>query len=59
MATIDDVFDNEKRNDVSFLYKDKLVVMIEHQSTISENMPLRMLLYIAKYYDKHIKGTTI
>jgi len=39
-------------NDLSFILDNKLVVMIEHQSTINENMPLRMLLYIAKTYEQ-------
>ncbi|MDR3161548.1 MAG: Rpn family recombination-promoting nuclease/putative transposase [Spirochaetaceae bacterium] len=38
-------------NDVSFLIGDLLVILIEHQSTINENMPLRLLLYIAKIYE--------
>jgi hypothetical protein len=29
-----------------------VVVLIEHQSTINENMPLRLLLYIAKICEK-------
>ena len=30
----------------------KIVVMIEHQSTINENMPFRFLEYIARIYEK-------
>jgi predicted transposase/invertase (TIGR01784 family) len=39
-------------NDVAFVMGDKLVVLIEHQSTINKNMPLRMLLYIAEIYNR-------
>ncbi|MDR0306400.1 MAG: Rpn family recombination-promoting nuclease/putative transposase [Chitinispirillales bacterium] len=39
-------------NDLSFIIDGKIVVLIEHQSTINENMPLRMLLYIARVYEK-------
>jgi len=39
-------------NDVSFTVGDRLVVLIEHQSTINENMPLRMLMYIGRVYEK-------
>ncbi|MDR0303341.1 MAG: hypothetical protein LBH98_01015 [Chitinispirillales bacterium] len=39
-------------NDISFLIDDKIVVLIERQSAINPNMPLRMLLYIAKGYEK-------
>jgi len=41
-------------NDVSFTVGDRLVVLIEHQSTINENMPLRMLMYIGRVYEKII-----
>ena len=39
-------------NDVSFEIGGKLVVLIEHQSTINPNMPLRLLMYIARVYEK-------
>jgi len=41
-------------NDVSFTVGDRLIVLIEHQSTINENMPLRLLMYIARVYEKII-----
>jgi predicted transposase/invertase (TIGR01784 family) len=40
-----------KLNDLSFVLDDKLIVLIEHQSTINENMPLRMLHYICEIYN--------
>jgi integrase len=39
-------------NDLSFVIDDRLVVLIEHQSTFNPNMPLRLLLYIARVYEK-------
>jgi len=39
-------------NDVSFLIDNRLVVLIEHQSTINNNIPLRLLMYIARIYEK-------
>jgi arsenate reductase-like glutaredoxin family protein len=39
-------------NDVSFTIDDRLVILIEHQSTINENLPLRLLLYIGRIYEK-------
>ena len=39
-------------NDVSMLIDDKIVVLIEHQSTINENMPLRFLEYVTHIYEK-------
>jgi len=41
----------DKINDLSFLIDNRLVVLIEHQSTINNNIPLRMLLYIAHIYE--------
>jgi len=46
-------------NDLSFILDNKLVVMIEHQSTINKNMPLRMLLYIARAYEQWTKDFDI
>ena len=42
-------------NDVAMLIDNKIVVMIEHQSTINENMPFRFLEYIARIYEKITK----
>ena len=39
-------------NDIAMLVDGKIVVMIEHQSTINENMPFRFLEYIARIYEK-------
>ncbi|MDR2610413.1 MAG: Rpn family recombination-promoting nuclease/putative transposase, partial [Clostridiales Family XIII bacterium] len=44
------------QNDISFVIDGKLVVLIEHQSTINDNMPIRMLEYIAKIYEQMIEG---
>ena len=42
----------EQVNDISFVIDGKVVVLIEHQATLNNNMPLRMLLYIARIYEK-------
>ena len=41
------------RNDVSFLVDGKLVVFVEHQSTVSPNLPLRLMLYLSRWYYDH------
>jgi hypothetical protein len=46
-------------NDISFVIGGKLIILIEHQSTINGNMPLRLLLYIAKVYEKLTGGKDI
>jgi len=38
------------KNDVSFLVDDRLIVFTEHQSTVSPNIPLRFLIYVADTY---------
>lgn len=43
------------KNDVACLIENKIVVLLEHQSTINENMPLRCLLYVSRLYEKVIK----
>ena len=42
------------KNDISFRIYDKLV-LIEHQSTINENMPLRMSMYLHLLWGKIIQ----
>jgi len=39
-------------NDVSFTVGGRLIVLLEHQSTINQNMPLRLLMYAARLYEK-------
>jgi predicted transposase/invertase (TIGR01784 family) len=46
-------------NDVSFEIGGKLVVLVEHQSTVNENMALRLLMYIGRVYEKIIEGRNI
>lgn len=44
-ATIEDVLFSQLRNDVAFSFGDRSLIFAEHQSTLNENMPLRLLLY--------------
>lgn len=39
-------------NDVAMLVNNQIVVLLEQQSTINENMPLRFLQYISRLYEK-------
>jgi hypothetical protein len=50
--TLEGVLFMDRINDLSFTLGDKIVVLIEHQSTINPNMPLRLLMYIARLYEK-------
>ena len=38
-------------NDIAMLVDNRLVVLVEHQSTINENMPLRLLEYVSRIYE--------
>jgi hypothetical protein len=44
--TLSDVLYMGRKNDVSFMIGGKLVVVVEHQSTINPNMPFRLFMYI-------------
>ena len=50
--TLENVLYMNMANDVSFTLDNKIVVLIEHQSSISGNLPLRFLMYIARVYEK-------
>ncbi|MDR1903998.1 MAG: Rpn family recombination-promoting nuclease/putative transposase, partial [Treponema sp.] len=52
--TLSDVLFMERINDISFEIAGKLVVVMEHQSTINPNMPLRCLIYLTRLYEKII-----
>jgi len=53
--TLSDVLFMKRINDLSFTIDNRIVVLIEHQSTINENIPLRLLMYIARVYEKIIE----
>ena len=40
------------RNDVAYLIDGKIIALVEHQSTINANMPLRFLQYAARLYER-------
>jgi predicted transposase/invertase (TIGR01784 family) len=56
IVTLSDALYMEQLNDISFVIDGKLVVLIEHQSSINKNMPLRMLIYIAREYELLTNG---
>jgi predicted transposase YdaD len=57
--TLEDALFRNKINDISFMLDDKLIVLIEQQSSINENMPLRLLMYIGRIYEKIIDPKSI
>jgi hypothetical protein len=54
--TLEDVLYKSLLNDISFELGNKLVVLVEHQSTVNPNMAVRLLMYIARIYEKITSG---
>ncbi len=50
MNTLRGVFMNDVKNDISFRVGDRLVILLEHQSSWNPNMPLRFLWYLSRIY---------
>ncbi|MCL2411385.1 MAG: Rpn family recombination-promoting nuclease/putative transposase [Treponema sp.] len=57
--TLENVVFMDLYNDISFEIGGKLVVLIEHQSTINPNMALRLYLYNARVFERIIKGKNL
>ena len=41
-------------NDIAIMVNDQFILMIEHQSTINPNMPLRLLEYVTRIYGNKV-----
>lgn len=52
IRTLEDVVFIDIKDDIAFTIGDKFVVLIEEQSTLCENMPVRMLSYAGRLYEK-------
>jgi predicted transposase YdaD len=57
--TLEDVLYKTLLNDISFELDRKLVILLEHQSTINPNMAVRLLMYIARVYEKITAGRNV
>ncbi len=57
--TLENVLYMDFYNDISFEIGGKLVILVEHQSTINPNMALRLLLYITRILEKRTQGSTL
>ena len=57
--TLTDSLYKNQINDLSFVLDNQIVVLIEHQSTVNENMALRLFLYSARVYEKMVKSDAI
>ena len=56
IVTLSNAIFKGQLNDVAFVVDDRLVVLMEHQSTINNNIPLRMLMYLGREYERITKG---
>lgn len=57
--TLDDALFKNRVNDISFVINGELIVLVEHQSTLNENMPVRLLMYAARVYEKILGSENI
>ncbi|MDR0885355.1 MAG: Rpn family recombination-promoting nuclease/putative transposase [Clostridiales Family XIII bacterium] len=57
--TLDDALFKNRQNDISFLLDGRLIVMFEHQSTTSQNLPIRLLMYLSREYEKIVAEEAI
>lgn len=51
--TLEGSFFSNIKNDISFLLNNLMVVLIEHQTTVNPNMPLRFLSYVDELYKRY------
>ena len=57
ITTIKNALSRGRVNDLSYVLDDRLIVLVEHQSTLSDIMPYRMLMYIAETYSRLYHNT--
>ena len=55
LVTLANILAIGQYNDLGFQVRDKLILLVEAQSTFSPNIPLRMLMYLAKTYNEYIE----
>ena len=55
LVTLENILAIGQYNDFGFQVRDKLILLVEAQSTFSPNIPLRMLMYLAKTYNEYIE----
>jgi len=53
---LENVFFNTLQNDIASIFKTKILFLGEHQSTINNNIPARMLMYVGQIYEQLLSG---
>ncbi len=54
LVTLENVLVLGQHNDIGIQVRDKLIFLVEAQSTFSENIPLRMLMYLVSTYKEYV-----
>jgi hypothetical protein len=57
--TLEGVLYKTLLNDLSFLVGERLVLLVEHQSTINPNMAVRLFIYLGRVYEKITAGANL
>jgi hypothetical protein len=57
--TLEGVIFRNRFNDLSFEVGNRLIVIIEHQSSLCPNMPTRLLFYISRLYEQITKDRAL
>ncbi len=55
LVTLESHLLNQQYNDLGFMVRNRLIILIEAQSTWSENIVVRVLLYVVQTWFKYIK----
>ena len=56
---LEDVLFRQFLNDVAYIMDDVFICFIEHQSTLNPNMALRLLIYLARTYERFFTGKNL
>ena len=54
--TLEGIFFDKQKNDISCIIDNHFIVLVEHQTTVNENMPFRCLSYIAELFNNFVKN---
>ncbi|MBR4382814.1 MAG: Rpn family recombination-promoting nuclease/putative transposase, partial [Selenomonadaceae bacterium] len=50
--TLEGIFFDSRKNDISCSIDNQFLVLVEHQSSVNNNMPFRFLAYVAELLNK-------
>ena len=59
IVTLEECLFGDLKNDLAFIIDGRLIILIEHQSTVNPNMPFRMFCYLAREYEREFYSNDI